>query len=241
MTKRVYLQGFPVDILTYNQALERAKSAIDNGENMQVVTINPEMVELAKKDKDFANVLKHSELVVADGVGIKIALKLKGVNQERIGGVDYSRSLIEMCARNNLRLALLGAKEEVINTVCQKLKCEFENLNIVFSHNGYFNDENAILNEIKKARPQVLLCALGAPKQEFIIYRLKEMLQGCTMVGVGGSFDVFAGCVQRAPIMWQKLGLEWLYRTIKQPERFRRIFPTLPIFLFESIIDSIKK
>lgn len=241
MTKRVYLQGFPVDILTYNQALERAKSAIDNGENMQVVTINPEMVELAKKDKDFANVLKHSELVVADGVGIKIALKLKGVNQERIGGVDYSRSLIEMCARNNLRLALLGAKEEVINTVCQKLKCEFENLNIVFSHNGYFNDENAILNEIKKACPQVLLCALGAPKQEFIIYRLKEMLQGCTMVGVGGSFDVFAGCVQRAPLMWQKLGLEWLYRTIKQPERFRRIFPTLPIFLFESIIDSIKK
>ncbi len=230
-----------MDILTYNQALECAKSAIDNGENMQVVTINPEMVELAKKDKDFANVLKHSELVVADGVGIKIALKLKGVNQERIGGVDYSRSLIEMCARNNLRLALLGAKEEVINTVCQKLKCEFENLNIVFSHNGYFNDENAILNEIKKARPQVLLCALGAPKQEFIIYRLKEMLQGCTMVGVGGSFDVFAGCVQRAPIMWQKLGLEWLYRTIKQPERFRRIFPTLPIFLFESIIDSIKK
>ena len=193
MTKRVYLQGFPVDILTYNQALECAKSAIDIGENMQVVTINPEMVELAKKDKDFANVLKHSELVVADGVGIKIALKLKGVNQERIGGVDYSRSLIEMCARNNLRLALLGAKEEVINTVCQKLKCEFENLNIVFSHNGYFNDENAILNEIKKARPQVLLCALGAPKQEFIIYRLKEMLQGCTMVGVGGSFDVFAG------------------------------------------------
>lgn len=85
------------------------------------------------------------------------------------------------------------------------------------------------------------MCALGAPKQEFIIYRLKEMLQGCTMVGVGGSFDVFAGCVQRAPIMWQKLGLEWLYRTIKQPERFRRIFPTLPIFLFESIIDSIKK
>lgn len=230
-----------MDILTYNQALECAKSAIDNGENMQVVTINPEMVELAKKDKDFANVLKHSELVVADGVGIKIALKLKGVNQERIGGVDYSRSLIEMCARNNLRLALLGAKEEVINTVCQKLKCEFENLNIVFSHNGYFNDENAILNEIKKACPQVLLCALGVPKQEFIIYRLKEMLQGCTMVGVGGSFDVFAGCVQRAPIMWQKLGLEWLYRTIKQPERFRRIFPTLPIFLFESIIDSIKK
>ncbi len=241
MKKRVYIQGFPVDILSYAQALEYAKNAIYNGENMQVITINPEMVELAKKNKDFADILKHAELVVPDGVGIKIALKLKGINQERIGGIDYSRSLIELCARENLRLALLGAKEEVITSLCEKLKTEFSNLNIVFSHNGYFDNENEILEEIKKSRPQVLLCALGAPKQEIINYRLKEMLQGCTMVGVGGSFDVFSGHVQRAPIIWQKLGLEWLYRTIKQPERFKRIFPTLPIFLFESIMDSIKK
>lgn len=241
MKKRVYIQGFPVDILSHAQALEYAKNAIYNGENMQVITINPEMVELAKKNKDFADILKHAELVVPDGVGIKIALKLKGINQERIGGIDYSRSLIELCARENLRLALLGAKEEVITSLCEKLKTEFSNLNIVFSHNGYFDNENEILEEIKKSRPQVLLCALGAPKQEIINYRLKEMLQGCTMVGVGGSFDVFSGHVQRAPIIWQKLGLEWLYRTIKQPERFKRIFPTLPIFLFESIMDSIKK
>lgn len=241
MKKRVYIQGFPVDILSHAQALEYAKNAIYNGENMQVITINPEMVELAKKNKDFADILKHAELVVPDGVGIKIALKLKGINQERIGGIDYSRSLIELCAKENLRLALLGAKEEVITSLCEKLKAEFSNLNIVFSHNGYFDNENEILEEIKKSRPQVLLCALGAPKQEIINYRLKEMLQGCTMVGVGGSFDVFSGHVQRAPIIWQKLGLEWLYRTIKQPERFKRIFPTLPIFLFESIMDSIKK
>lgn len=241
MKKRVYIQGFPVDILTYAQALECAKNAIYNGENMQVITINPEMVELAKKNKDFANIIRHAELVVPDGIGIKIALKLKGVSQERIGGVDYSRSLIELCAKENLRLALLGAKEEVLTSLCAKLKTEFSNLNIVFSRNGYFDNENEILDEIKKTRPQVLLCALGAPKQEFVIYRLKEMLQGCTMVGVGGSFDVFSGHVQRAPAIWQKLGLEWLYRVIKQPERFKRIFPTLPIFLFESIMDSVKK
>lgn len=241
MTKRVYIQGYPVDILSFNQALDCARSAIDNGENLQVVTINPEMVELANKDKDFARILKHSELVVPDGVGIKIALKLKGINQERIGGVDYSRALIEICAKENLRLALLGAKEEVITTLRDKLLREFDGLNIVYSHNGYFDDENLILQEIKNARPQVLLCALGAPKQEIINYRLKEMLQGCVMVGVGGSFDVFAGYVQRAPVIWQKLGLEWLYRTLKQPQRFKRIFPTLPIFLFKSIIDSVKK
>ena len=178
---------------------------------------------------------------MADGVGIKIALKLKGVNQERIGGVDFSRSLIQMCATANLRLGLLGAKEEVIQTLVSKLKNKHEDINIVFAHNGYFSDENALLADIKAAQPQVLLCALGSPKQEFIIYRLKEMLQGCVMIGVGGSFDVFAGYVKRAPLIWQRLGLEWLYRVIKQPERFKRIFPTLPIFLFESIIDSVKK
>ena len=122
-----------------------------------------------------------------------------------------------------------------------KFKNDFPNLNIVYSHNGYFDNENEILNDISKSRPQVLLCALGAPKQEFLIYRLKEMLQGCVMIGVGGSFDVFSGCTKRAPVIWQKLGLEWLYRVIVQPERIKRIFPTLPIFLFESIIDSIKK
>ncbi len=241
MKKRVCLQSFPVDILTYQNALDFSMSAVDNGENFQIITINPEMIECAKKNKDFANIIQHAELVVADGVGIKIALKLKGVNQERIGGVDLSRSLIELCAKNGLRLGLLGAKEEVISTLVDKLKSEFENINIVFSHNGYFDDENVLLSQIKDARPQVLLCALGSPKQEFIIHRLKEMLQGCVMIGVGGSFDVFAGFVQRAPIIWQKLGLEWLYRVIKQPQRFKRIFPTLPIFLFESIIDSVRK
>ncbi len=241
MKKRVSLQGFPVDIVSFESALNIAMSAVDNGENMQIVTINPEMIEAAKRNKDFTNILKQAELVVADGVGIKIALKLKGVNQERIGGVDLSRSLIEKCSQNNLRLALLGAKDEVMNTLVKKLKDEFNNINIVFAHNGYFSNENDILNQIKEARPHVFLCALGSPKQEFLIYRLKEMLQGCVMIGVGGSFDVFAGFVKRAPVVWQKLGLEWLYRVIKQPQRIKRIFPTLPIFLFESIIDSVKK
>ena len=241
MKKRMSLQGFPVDIISYSSALDFVKNALDNGENLQIVTINPEMIQEAKKNKEFANVLHHSELVVADGIGIKLALKLKGVNQERISGVDFSRSLITYCAQNNLKLALLGAKDEVISTLVDKLKHEFKNINIVFSQNGYYEDENVLLQNIKDSHPHVLLCALGSPKQEFFIYRLKEMLQGCVMIGVGGSFDVFAGFVKRAPAIWQKLGLEWLYRVIRQPERFKRIFPTLPIFLFQSIIDSVKR
>lgn len=241
MTNRTYLQNIPVDIVTYTQALNRAMESIENNKNLQVVTINPEMITNAKRNPAFANVLNHAELIIADGVGIKIAMKLKGINQERIGGVDFSRSLIELCVRNNYRLALLGAKDEVTSALVSKLKSEYNDINIVFAHNGYFNNEEKILDDIKKAAPQVFLCALGSPKQEMFIYRLKEMLQGCVMVGVGGSFDVFAGYVKRAPKIWQKLGLEWLYRVIKQPERFKRIFPALPIFLFESIMDSVRK
>lgn len=241
MKKRVYLQGFGVDLLSFSQAIECACDAVNNMDNIQIITINPEMIEAAKKDKDFANVIKHAELIVPDGVGIKIALALKGYKQERIGGCDLSYELVKLCESNGWRLALLGAKEEVMQTLLSKFKNDFPNLNIVYSHNGYFDNENEILNDISKSRPQVLLCALGAPKQEFLIYRLKEMLQGCVMIGVGGSFDVFSGCTKRAPVIWQKLGLEWLYRVIVQPERIKRIFPTLPIFLFESIIDSIKK
>ena len=241
MTYRVYLQKIPVDIVTFSQALNCAEESIENNKNLHVVTINPEMISNAKKNEYFAKVLNNAELIIADGVGIKIALKFKGINQERIGGVDFSYSLIQMCAREKLRLALLGAKDEVISALVSKLKNEYNDINIVFAHNGYFDNEEKILDDIKKASPQVFLCALGSPRQEMFIYRLKEMLQGCVMVGVGGSFDVFAGHVKRAPKIWQNLGLEWLYRVIKQPERFKRIFPTLPIFLFESIMDSVKK
>ena len=136
MTNRTYLQNIPVDIVTYTQALNRAMESIENNKNLQVVTINPEMITNAKRNPAFANVLNHAELIIADGVGIKIAMKLKGINQERIGGVDFSRSLIELCVRNNYRLALLGAKDEVMSALVSKLKSEYNDINIVPAHNG---------------------------------------------------------------------------------------------------------
>ena len=103
------------------------------------------------------------------------------------------------------------------------------------------NNDDEIIAQIKEANPQILLVGLGSPKQEEIILKLKNELQGCAMVGVGGSFDVFSGIVKESPLVWRKLGLEWLYRTICQPERFKRIFPVLPIFLIKCIINSVFK
>ena len=238
---RKQVQGYEIDLTSFNEALEISKSAIQKGQNLHIVTINPEMIELAQKNAEFSDILKSAELVMPDGFGIKLALKLKGINQEHIRGVDFSRELIKICAENSYKLALLGAKEEVVTAVRDKLTDEFKNLNIIFCQNGYFENEDETLTALAAAQPQVVLVALGAPRQEMFISKLKTKLKGAVLIGVGGSFDVFAGNVKQAPVAWRKSGFEWLYRTIKQPERFKRIFPTLPRFLFKGIIEAVKE
>ena len=120
---------------------------------------------------------------------------------------------------------------------------EYANLNITYVRNGYFteSDEKIIKEEIKAISPKVLLVALGSPKQEMMISELKEVMPNTIFIGVGGSFDVWSGVVQRAPEIYQKLGLEWLYRTIKEPSRFKRIFPTLPLFLIQVIMETVNE
>ena len=174
-------------------------------------------------------------MVVPDGVGIKIALKLKGHNVERIPGIDFARRLLEWCAKNNKPVAIVGSKEEVITKAVENLKNEIENLDIVYYHNGYFDNNEEIYENLKQANPRLILVALGSPKQEYFIYGAKNNLPPCLMIGIGGSLDVWSGEVKRAPKIYQKLGLEWLYRTVSQPERFKRIFPALPLFLWKVI------
>lgn len=241
MSMKAFVLNCPVELTNTKEALERINNALKNKTNFQIVTINPEMIMNAQKNEAFFNILKTSDLNIADGVGVKIALKLQGINLNHIRGVDFSRELIKLASKNNYKVAFLGAKEEVINLAKQNFLKEYPNLNFVYTRNGYFEDENEIIQEIKQANPQILLVGLGSPKQEQLISKLKNELQGCAMIGVGGSFDVFSGIVKESPKIWQKLGLEWLYRTLCQPERFKRIFPVLPIFLIKCIMSSVLK
>ena len=241
MSMKAFVLNCPIDLCSLDEALNKANDAIRNNINFQIITINPEMIMNAQKNEHFFNILSNSDLNIADGVGVKIALKLKKIKQNQIRGVDFSRELVKLASENNYRIAFLGAKEEIIQKAKENFLKKYPNLNFVYTRNGYFDDENKIIEEIKSANPQILLVGLGSPKQEEIIVKLKSVLQGCTMVGVGGSFDVFSGIVKESPVIYRKLGLEWLYRTILQPERFKRIFPVLPIFLIKCIIESIQK
>ncbi len=235
---RVKLLGCEIDTYTFDGAVEKGLELIGEDKVSQVVTINPEMIDCAGADVNFAEILKNAEMVIPDGVGVKIGLKILGYNVERIAGIDFAKKLIEKCSEKNLPVALIGAKPEIVSQACEKLKEEYPSLNIVYSHDGYFKEDDEVLNELKNSGARLVLVALGSPKQEFFINKARNILPFGLMVGVGGSFDVWSGNVERAPEIFQKLGIEWLYRTVTQPERFKRIFPTLPLFVLKVVKEK---
>ncbi len=239
MEKKATVLNCPIDLYNADEAIKEVREALKEKRNFHVVTINPEMIMNAQKNKPFFEIINNSDMNIIDSVGVKLALKIKGINQNQIRGVDFARLLVKEAAKNNLKIAFLGAKEEVIKKTCENFLKKYPSLNIVYSRNGYFNNDDEIIEEIKQKTPDIVLVGLGSPRQEEFIVKLKKELQGATMVGVGGSFDVFSGLVKESPKIYQKMGLEWLYRTILQPERFKRIFPVLPLFLIKCIIDTI--
>lgn len=231
----VELLGLNVDTYTFEEAVSYAKSLIDGKSVSQVVTINPEMFESAEKNASFANIVKEAEMVIPDGIGVKIALKINGHNVQRIPGIDFAKRLLIESASNNIPVAIVGAKEEVILKAIENLQKEINGLNIVYYHNGYFSNNEEIYNEILEKAPKLILVAMGSPKQEEFIYNAKKVLKPALMVGIGGSLDVWSGNIKRAPKIFQMLGLEWLYRTMLEPSRFKRIFPTLPLFIVKAL------
>ena len=229
------LFDFNINTLDFKDAIEKANICVENNRIAQIVTINPEMFSEAERNKDFAEVLDNAEIIVPDGIGVKIALKIMGIESERVPGIDLAKNLLKIAESKRWTVALIGAKEEIISKTVLNLKNELPNLNIVYAHNGYFDNDNIIYNELKQAKPQLILVAMGSPRQELFIYNAKKVLERGLMIGIGGSFDVWSGNIKRAPEIFQKTGTEWLYRTITQPERFKRIFPALPLFLLKTV------
>ncbi len=232
----VKIQGFDVDSFTFEQAVDWAYT-----HHGQIVTINPEMISAAHSNPEFSKIIKNAELVVADGIGVEIGLKILGHNIKRIAGIDLGKALIEKYTNNGKSVAMIGAKPGVVDSAISNLLKEYPTLNVVYSHDGYFSEDTEILDSVVSANPDLVLVALGSPKQEFFINDLKNKLPNSTLIGLGGSFDVWAGVVERAPKIYQKLGLEWLYRTIKEPQRFKRIFPTLPLFVLKVLKERLSK
>lgn len=230
----IKILGCCVDSFTVEQALDHACEL-----GGQVITINPEMISNAQNNSDFKRLINSAELVIPDGIGVEIGLKILGKNVRRIAGIEFGKSLIKRYYEMGKKIALVGAKPEIISKTVANLKTEFDGIQIVYVQDGYFKDTELIYDQLKNCSPDLVLVALGSPKQEYFIKDLKTKLPNALMIGLGGSFDVWSGVVKRAPEIYQNLGLEWLYRTVKEPQRFKRIFPTLPLFVLAVLKERL--
>lgn len=236
------LLGFDISTMSFENIVELILDKINSNQGAHIVTINPEIIELTNTNEEFKKAIEHADLRIPDGVGVVLGFRLKGIKTKRIPGIELSQKLIELAEQKGYKIGLLGSSQEVIEELETRFKNKFPNLQIGFSHNGFFkeNKEEKLIETIKSKEIQILFVAMGIPKQEIFINNYKNRLNRTIMIGVGGSFDVWADKVQRAPKAFQNLGLEWFFRLITQPSRFTRMFPTLPMFLLK-VIHSISQ
>lgn len=232
----------PIDVITEEQALNKLLYYLSNEskKNHLIVTPNPEMVMRAKKDTEFMQIIKEADLAVPDGIGIVIASKLnKEKLIERVPGCDLILSLFDN-VKEETTVYILGAQPGVPEKAMKNIEAKYKNIKVVGLKHGYFGveEENTIIEEIKNLNPDILLVGLGFPRQEKFIYKYKNELPVCISMAIGGSIDVMAGVVKRAPKIFRKLGLEWFYRVLCQPKRIFRI-ASLPIFVFNVLINKI--
>lgn len=207
-----------------------------------VVTANAEIVMYAKENVSYFNIITKADYIVPDGIGVvKGAQILKKEIKERVPGIELMVDLLKIANKFNQKVYFYGAKNEVIEKMIKRIKSDYPNINIVGYSNGYINDsDNKITDEIINLEPDYVFVAKGAPLQDEWINKVIQKTNKGLFMGVGGSFDVLAGEVKRAPEIWQKLNLEWLYRIAGDPKRWKRSM-ALPKFVIEVLKLRISK
>lgn len=228
------------DDLTMDEAVLEARRCFESRSARYIVTPNPEIVMLCRDDPALRDAVNSAFLVLADGIGVVYGAKLLGTPlKQKLPGIDFAQQLFESMARDGRSLFLLGAKPGVAEKAAEALLSRYPGLSIVGVNDGYFQDDAPIIEKINAVSPDLLLVCLGAPKQELWMSSNAGKLSVGLMAGLGGSLDVFAGVTKRAPEAWQRLGLEWLYRLVKEPSRAGRM-SNLPKFGFAVIGKRLK-
>ena len=235
-SSRFQILGVPIDSYTYSQWLDQIGLWVNSDEKRlrHVCTLNPEFIVIAQRNSEFFNVLNQAELCVADGIGIVIAARLLGRPlTERITGSDGIFHIAERASAQGWRIFLLGAAPGIAEQTAEVLQNQYQDLQIAGTYAGSptNSDADEIINNINSSQADILLVAYGAPKQDLWIHKYSVRLNVQMAMGVGGAFDYVVGIVPRAPTWMRKLGLEWFYRLIKQPWRWRRML-RLPIFIW---------
>ncbi|WP_219834513.1 WecB/TagA/CpsF family glycosyltransferase [Paenibacillus sp. R14(2021)] len=223
----VKILGVPFSKMTLSDTVKllQARLAGERKPMFHLITANPEIVMAAKQEPQLQAIVNAADLITPDGIGVVLAAKWQGVLiPERVTGFDLLTRLLEGAKTKGFSLYVVGADEETNAKAASIIVDKYPGVEIVGRHNGYYKgeQEEALVADIERKQPDLLIVALGAPNAEKWIYKHKSRLKAKVAFGVGGSLDVIAGKVKRAPVIWQKLNVEWLYRLLKQPSRWRR-------------------
>lgn len=218
-----------------NEFYQRISTSLKNEKKEFIVTANPETFMMSTHDKELEKIiLDKSDLIVPDGIAVVKACKMIGINiKERITGIETCEYLLKLANEKKLSLYLFGAKKEVLEKLIEKIKKNYPKIKLLGSTNGYVEDKDKIMNDIIKKSPDICLVALGIPLQEKLIAKHINKAKKGIFIGVGGSFDVLSGTKKRAPKLFIKLNLEWLYRIITEPKRLKRFWNNNVKFLFK--------
>ncbi|GAA0137607.1 WecB/TagA/CpsF family glycosyltransferase [Paenibacillus sp. YSY-4.3] len=228
----VTIFGIPFSKWGMQETVQYLAGAISDRKPHQVITANPIMVMAALENPSYKKMMQQAELIVPDGSGVVWASQVGGDPVvERVAGFDLLHELMKEGERRRWKVYLLGASQEVVQETANRLKTQYPGAEIAGYRDGFFGPEqdDEVIEEIRRTSPDLLFIARGAETQEPWIAKYKQRLAVPVMMGVGGSFDVISGRTKRAPKVFQKLRLEWLYRLIKEPTRFRRML-ALPKF-----------
>lgn len=236
MREKIDILGVKIDRVTEEEALTEAVELLKGDKVAKIFTPNPEIIMMAREDREFMDILNEADLCVADGIGVVYGAKILGTPLPcRVAGFDLTCRILDYMKDTDDSVFLFGAKPGVAKIAKQRLMEQYPGLSVAGTNDGYFteNDIPIIIDKINNSGAKLLLVCLGAKKQEKWIFDHQNELTGVKLcMGVGGTIDVFAGDAKRAPEFFIKLNLEWLYRLLKQPSRIAR-YASIPKFVME--------
>jgi N-acetylglucosaminyldiphosphoundecaprenol N-acetyl-beta-D-mannosaminyltransferase len=232
--------GIAVDRVDYEEALTIFDGFMKGGGFHFIVTPNSEIVVNASKDANLKQIIAEADLVIPDGVGLVYASRMIGEPlNERVTGIDFLGKILAYLEESEQSIFFLGSKPGIAERAAEKMKEKHPKLRVAGTHDGYFklDQETGLVAEINNSGADFLCVALGSPKQEEFLYRHRLALTMKAAIGVGGSLDVWAGTLKRAPEFYRKNGLEWLYRFLQQPSRYKRM-TALPLFMLKVLLKA---
>jgi UDP-N-acetyl-D-mannosaminouronate:lipid I N-acetyl-D-mannosaminouronosyltransferase len=203
---------------------QRILADVRGGKGGFAIAINAEKVITCNSDRNVQETIERATLRYPDGAGVVVAMRLKGVHSTRVAGADLWLEVLHQTRGQNLSIAILGAKPEVLEATRRRLQVEFPQVTVVIARNGYdgVRDLEGLTRELADTKPDLVLVALGSPKQELLIEHFRSVHPDGFYMGLGGSFDIYAGVKKRAPLWMQRYGLEWFFRFLSEPSRAPR-------------------